>query len=632
MTSSAAQLFSTHLAAAIPLFIAIAGIVWARRPPRSAESSALILCATLASASLSVLIDGDARWALLGVALICATRLPKADDTSNDAINPLSVAGFVIASFLAVRHLGTYSSSPVFWEGASLNWFFDEIANTTLINSLLQRMSWSNAPLGDSNASLVYGFPTLVLLSISSSMTALRLMSAIYFLGSVGLIYAIAKRFVSNTAAAVVVFVFGLNELALFFGRYGCSISAMTICGLAALWCCARIVAQPSIGASLLCAITLYLTTLTYAPGRYIATLLATCTVLGLCGNESQSRAQKIRVLSWFAAFLTIPCLYQTSLGNLGTLTKVRQEHLFGMFESGEWPESVQPEWRTFIEQGRTPTVEDYVHFARVLITKETAPQLATLLSPYKIVRYQIHRYDMDPLFHPLYAPALFPFLLVGVASIARGEKRWLHYTLLTWVISVSALLLVTSRVDAYRGTALLIPITLWISAGIAQTIEELRRISFPRAAITSLVFFGIALGVHSAYLFTSDDGKPPLPEGAIIDTLPIDIVDGSIIGVAPGNFRTFGFMKLMINSRRQLGEAAPSRALLPDEYNSLRNPQTKEGAAAIEALAKEISSSRQLVLGPSNDFEPAIQLFAAQGLRTSSFTTPGMTVTIISK
>jgi hypothetical protein len=302
------------------------------------------------------------------------------------------------------------------------------------------------------------------------------------------------------------------------------------------------------------------------------------------------------------------------------------------MFHSGEWPESLKSDWQTFSEQHQEPGANDYLHFAKLLITKETAHQLATLLSPYPVGCPTLHQYDMDPLFYSLYAPALFPFLLVGLASVARSRNRWLHYTLLTWACSASILLLFTSRIDAYRGAVLMLPVTLWISVGIARTIDELRKLTFPTSVTSPFLFIALALGSYSAYRFTADDTKPSRPEVAVLETLSASVVNGAIIGVDPGDFRTFGFMKLTINARKRHGEPSPSRALLPDEYNALRAPNEPAGVAVIDALAKEISPSHQLVLGPIDDFKIALHILSDRGFRATTATTPHMTVAIIAK
>jgi hypothetical protein len=274
MTPSIAPLVFAQVTNALPFIIAIAALLWSQRSATSRRSSGAVVFACLASASASLLLSEAARWALLGLAVMCTVRLPRPERDSNTNSRFLTLLGFPIVTYLAVRHLDSYSTTPLVWEGSSLNGLLDELDGGSITAGFVRRTFWTQGALSKSNDSLIYGFPTLLLLSISSSLTALRATSVVCLLGSIGFLSQLSRRFLNKPTATAVIFVLGLNELALLFGRYGGSISAMNFCLAAALYSCALLVDRPTIPRTFLSALILYLATLTYAPARYIALLL----------------------------------------------------------------------------------------------------------------------------------------------------------------------------------------------------------------------------------------------------------------------------------------------------------------------------------------------------------------------
>ena len=124
--------------------------------------------------------------------------------------------------------------------------YLTELKTFDVWSALGARLLWMEGLFSEGDLSLLYGFPTALLLKVHSSLFSLRIFSVVYCIGAAALLFVTCRRFANLTIATIAVAAFGLNELTLIFGRYGGSVAGTIFGILVALLAFGSVVAHPS--------------------------------------------------------------------------------------------------------------------------------------------------------------------------------------------------------------------------------------------------------------------------------------------------------------------------------------------------------------------------------------------------
>jgi hypothetical protein len=526
-----------------------------------------------------------------------------------------AVIGVVSISFALLYRLDSDVLSPLVWEATVILSYVLEMQTLNLPNALGGRLLWAQGLLSEGDRSLLYGLPTLYLLSFQSSLESLRIFSAIYFLGAALCVYSLCRRFLTPTIATVALFTFGLCELGLIFGRYGSSIAATLFAVTLALYACASLVSHPSVRGALVALLSLYIATLGYAPGRVVVLILIGMTILGIATKSMTRLSSRISVTLVFCAGITAVCAAQHHFDHFRAYAYVRGEQISTMFSTGYWPAPLRDQGLSFKEEHRRPDLRDYASFGRILLSTVTLPQLSHLLSPFDQASPSNQHFSFDPLSLELYAKPLYPFLLVGLVMTSRYTSGWMSATLLVWGVLGCAPVLFTNRVDSYRLSMLLIPLSVWVAVGIAEALNEARRVAIPRP-ITCGILLGAILSV-TAYRGGSLHHAPaPLSATAlVIENLEPRFIENATIGVEGAGFRTLALVKLMLLRREQQGMAAPTSIIPAAQYQALMGRESAEAREnAFEALVQDLNDNKPVIIGPYEPMRPILEELSGRG------------------
>jgi hypothetical protein len=394
--------------------------------------------------------------------------------------------------------------------------------------------------------------------------------------------------------------VFGLNELMLFFGRYGSSIAGTIFGIIIALLSCGSLVARPSLPRTFFALLALFVATLGYAPARLVVLLLVGCTLVGVLFHRTISTRTKYLVTGTLCAGILLCAGIQRSYGRLDAFSSARQEQFFYLFISGQWPDSMQEQWLRFKTENRPPTMADYLSFSQTLISSNTSHDLTTILSPFtKAPELKRHFYS-DPLFLELYAPYLTPFLMLGFLMCSQRSSRWFQGVMVGWVLVSTIPILLTNRADSYRASMLLIPLSVWMAVGISEVIGELRKMRFPSPLLVLVLCGSLsALAISRVDQLSIPNVQPTLTD-SIIESLEPRFLHQAIIGVEPQDFRSEAQTGLKLLRRHQQQAPAPDRILPLKQYESLLSngdPQLRR--LTVEEISTALSRRSFAVLGP---------------------------------
>lgn len=642
IVSRVSALQSSEKGAVCVLIMACVGLLWGMRSPqaRSSGSPSLWLC--LLFGSLCSLTDGPIRWTYLGLSVGCAlahwvSRKGERSDlpTSQATLSIFLGAGLAATTYLLCHRLVPNLKIPLVWEGAVILSFLPEVRDLKVFDAFFSRLLWTEGLLSEGDYSLLYGFPTALLLSTHSSLLSLRIFSVIFFLATALLLGVFCRRYAHPLLGVTACVVFGLNQLGLIFGRYGSSVAATLFSLVTALGCCASSVSHPTLPRVFAAGGALYVATLGYAPARLIVLALIGLTLLGLCYNTRVSRARHIALSALLCGGVVFVFLIQHHFDRTGVYASARNEQFFKLFGSGLWPDPIIPKWRTFKLEGRPPQLSDYIDFGRELLVTTTLPQLKDLTLPFGRAPGAWREFTADPLYLELYASYLFPFLVLGALMSYSYLSRWTTATLWVWTFVALAPLLFTNRVDSYRASTALIPFSIWIAIGVTETIRELRDTRLP-GVVTGFIACAAILGTTALQLPTlSVPNVTPTTTDLLIATLEPRFISNSIVAVEAQEFRSSAQTQLLTLGRQQRGLPIPAEILSAGKYQALiskREADSDLRERVLKDMVTTLERGATVILAPRAQMDPIIQRLGSQGFKAYPSPVLGDTVVLMLK
>lgn len=598
---------------------------WLTYSPHTRQSRAPYICLGLGLLALSLVILPLNLHLYGAVAGICAlflgysgqtNALPPKTGKNSTCASVLPLVLITLIGALLFHRLDTYSSKPLVWEAVVIeNVVSSPATGSGFIHSFTSRLLWSEGLLSEGDRSLLYGFPITEILPRFPSMFAARLPAAIITIGSLVALYGLLRSHVSPTIATIAVGVFGLNELVLIFGRTGGSIAGTLFSLLVALWAYLRYVDIPSKRNATLAALCLFMATLGYAPARLVVVWLTLLLLGEIIVHKKLSLGAKFGSLIPFLATVAICVIPQFISETYWLFASARLEHLPGMFLTGYWPDHMLDQWNEVAVRLKPISLTDVTSFSKTLLESVTLPNLATVISPYAPQERGALPFFRDPLFLKIFAPGLFPFLVLGMFAASHSHYRVLNRALWTWTIGIIPFLLLTNRVDSYRASPLIIPCAIWISFGVAQAIELLNSIPFSRVVASLCVCGAIYLAAVPRLYDLSRLNTDPLPSKQVLDELNGLLSQPPVLGVEYVDFRVRAEMLLDSLARQQKGILLAKELLDSEDYLSLAKNDDAARQLVAKRLRTTISMGTPLILGPTYRFQKAASNFMKIGL-----------------
>jgi hypothetical protein len=611
------------IGALLGVVISLTGLVANLLTHRRGSPGSLTIWLSIGLSAEALLTSGYLRWLCASTGAICALayqrwRQHQPDVPPSESLpTPLifTILGIVSVSFVLLYRLGPEHIPVLVWEGTVILNYFQELPTLNLWKAFVTRLLWAQGLLSEGDRSLLYGFPTLYLLTLKSSLLSIRVFSVAYFLGATLCFATLCKRFCNPTIGRIALFTFGLNELGLVFGRYGSSIASTLFGVVIAFLACASLIARPSISRGIFAAFSLYIATLAYAPGRIVVLILLAMTVVGLLECRFRPLRLRIYVTLILCAGILLVCTAQGRFGYIGAFSYVRGEKFSTMIQSGLWPDRLVERWRAFRAENRPPNAADYLSFGTALVTEVTIPQMAQLLSPFDQAPAVTRNFSHDPLSLELYAKPLYPFMLVGILMVSRNASRWISNTLLAWMVVGCAPILLTNRVDSFRTSILIVPLAVWAAVGIAEAINEARRARVPQS-IVAIFLVATVIGVTTIRAtLLHFPGVSPSATELVITNLEPRFLRNATIGVENIDFRTLALTKIILLHREQHGMTNPATIIQDGSYANLIKPEpSEERTKALDGLTRNLTHNNPLILGPYNSVAPALEELSRRG------------------
>ena len=629
--------------ALIVLLAALMGLLWGLRNSATRKISHQSLWLSIGFGSLSLLCPCPLRWlsfglsvASVGIYRAVSSKDPREEPPASGLFLGLfTILGIGLTTFLLLYRLAPNLNLPLVWESTVILSFLPEVKDLNITNALGSRFLWTEGLLSEGDYALVYGFPTALLLSAHSSLFSLRIVSVLSFLASVLLLGLLCKRFSSKTAGVAALIALGMNLVGLIFGRYGSSIAGTLFSVTLALYCCATCVARPTVARVIAAGLAMFIATLGYAPARLVVLVLAISTLLGIITNTGASSRRRALLCGLLVLGVVSTWLFERRYERTPTYASARQEQFFGLFYTGLWPDSMQPQWEAFQRERRQPSLSDYLDFATELLTTWTIPHLLDLTSPFSDAPDYTRAFTWDPLQKELYEPFLFPFLLLGLVICSRRSSKWFHRVLLGWIAMSTIPILFTNRVDTYRTSMALIPISVYIAIGVAEALAELRRTKFPALISTALLCVALVIATKSlSESLSAPTIKPPLTD-LILENAEPRFIHKAILGVEERTFRHHAQTQLIIFRREQVGLPVPSGILSNENYQALTSETMKLNIAkeiALSELASNLNAGYPVILGPRLAVSESLDRLAARGFKVYPLSIEGHDLAVILK
>jgi hypothetical protein len=523
----------------------------------------------------------------------------------------LGAAALAIAAlFLALRLFDPALSSRVFfvWESGVL-WAFEQEMKgaTSLARSLQERLTWQPGLLSSGGDSLLYGFPTLVLLTTARASALLfRLPAALLALASLVLAWDVSRRLHGAAAGAMTAWMWLLAPAFVAYSFYGTSVTAVWVSVWLALGAVHHLLSRPSADAAFLALAALYLATLQYAPGRLVATglLLASLGALALPGAP-RGRVRSIAILLAGAAALLF---INTRRNPVSMFYGVRGENFVSIRTSAEYAAD-------YLGHRVSPTgpltPADTIELA-VALLRRNAPDYAWLVAPVNpLAPLNARKTSDDPPRVPLVLAPALPLALWGLVLSLRpwGGSPRTGWVFATAFLLATVPLLLTNRVDVGRAAVLLPFLALWGGLGAADLGTRLTR-SVPRAAVAGVGFVfcaGLLLQIHALGL------DAPLQRSPATEALLAEVraKPGPVrIGTRVAGTQT-AWLEALVRLRSH-PELRPAQ-IPSQEVERLLNGSTHSHDAV--DLAFSLSRDAALLLAPARDFSALYRDAEARGL-----------------
>ena len=636
------QAHSSENEALFVVLVACVVSIWSLRSEQSRQSSSSSIWLCLAFGALCSLNHGLLRWTFFGLSIGCALLhwslrrgVNSSPSLARTPLALLSILALGVITFLLFYRLVPNFEIPLVWEGAVILSFLQEVTNLKISDAFFVRLLWTEGLLSEGDYSLLYGFPTALLLSLHSSLLSLRIVSVICFLAAATLIGVFGKRYATASVGVASCVVFGLNELGLVFGRYGSSIAATLLSIVVALICCANAVARPTWYRIAFAGLALYVATLGYAPGRLIVLVLIVMTLYGLYSNKGISRLRLLSLSALLCFGVVAVFLIQHRFHRSEVYASARHEQFFKLFGSGLWPDRLLPKWRAFQKESRQPQLADYLDFGRELLVTTTLPQLRDLTLPFERAPNLRREFIADPLYLELYSPYLFPFLIIGFLRSRSYLSTWNTQTLTVWALASFIPILFTNRVDSYRTCMALIPFSVWIAIGFTETLNEIRKAQFPAFA-TPFVICAALTGITASRVNAlSFPNTTSTKTDLLIESLEPRFISKSIIAVEAQEFRASAQTQLLLLGRQQRGLPLPKEVISAGKYRALlsRDPSDVElRERTLKEMVNILETGAAVILAPHVAMAATIQRLESKGYKAYPAPVLGDSVVVVLK
>lgn len=529
--------------------------------------------------------------------------------------------GFAATALLLFDDLRGYAGTLLAWESpVALHGFaaaIDEGAG--FWRFLAERFLWDDGVLSAGHTSLFFGPPTYALMRwVSATPWTLRIASVLATLLSMLLLYRFTRRHFDRTTAVAATLFFGLNTPVLFYGRYGSSIAGTLLAVLLAFYATWLFLegGRHTVLKAIFCGAALYVATLQYAPAR-----LAVLFLLGLIPVALFADRRRATWGQWGAVVLVAVMaagVWEFEVANRREhfFLHARGEQVFGLFRN---PNTIPA--LIGVEHGRAPDPTTGLDRAAKLeivrmVVRKTAGELAELVAPDATPRARGAVVIFDP---PPMALYFAPLAIIAGLGWARSLSRWRSWRYSAWLpfaVAYCGVLLLTNRVDAHRGSLLVIPLAVWFGLGIRELGEQARRLRLPRVLSALLAF---ALLVAAAYADVHVRYEPKAAPGPTLEALAAEIesIDGPTWFWFARDHREVSWLGLRhFDERRRRGQTRGG--VMPQALSDgLRADKGGPRRAMIREAAR-LGRQSTLLLGPRTMFLEAAQRLQAEGLRVA--------------
>jgi hypothetical protein len=397
---------------------------------------------------------------------------------------------------LLLYRLGTFSPTVLNWEGTTIDGLLERLRQDLPLGQVILTFSlWNDGTLSAGETSLLFGLPALLLSrEFGLSIVLLRAISAFWMVGAIIIFALLFRRGFGRLAPYIAVLVFGLNEAILVYGRYGSSISGTMFSLVLAVLLSIRLMERADFARAFFFCLAIYVATLGYAAARISVLILLLVTALTIL-RQAVSYRRKFGV--YIIMLVTIGAIFslQKAHDRQDALLRARMEQIFYVTSQSHplFPSEV------FASRGATEAPFSWgerVRVAQDMVLKSTGPQLLKILNPFSSEQRSRYPFKDDPPFIKIFAPALFPWMLLGFWAVWFSGRRCIAVICMSLVALGIVPLLLTNRVDSYRSIFLTIPFSIWITVGLVEFMRIAGRLRASKALIYVWLMAGLIWGI----------------------------------------------------------------------------------------------------------------------------------------
>lgn len=515
-------------------------------------------------------------------------------------IPPILITLVPIAGLLLYR-LGSFSPTPLTWEGTTIDGLLDDVRRDQPWWQILkERLLWNDGILSAGGTSLLFGMPSLIVFrEFGPSLAALRGVSVFWILGAILMFALLFRRGFGRLAPCVAALVFGLNEVILIYGRYGSSIAGTMFALVVAVLLWIRLTQRGEPLFAFLFSLALYVATLGYGAARISAlVLLLLFFVLSPC--ISCTRRQRWSLVLIVTATMTSVYAFEQLHNRAPFLLRARTEQLFYMNSQ----QGLLFTSQVLASRGESKiplSWKERVLLANELVQKATGPQLSKIMNPFAPEQRSRFPFRDDPPFLKVFAPALFPWMLLGFWAVWRPGRRYLAITCVSLVTLGTMALLLTNRVDSYRAIFLTIPLSIWITVGVSDFIRIIAELRLSKV----LIFGGIATGMMWGILPRIYDLYAPPSSLSLQEQnlyYAVSRIPGPLTAVLNLDHKIESAVRMELFKRSTSREG--SRGLLDEHVSeNLTNERVDSNPAAFEQAVKLLHTGEVLMLAPAHHY-----------------------------
>lgn len=562
--------------------------------------------------------------AILGALLLhAATSRTSHEQTSRDSdrFNFLLLGALlaIVAAFL-IHDLGSWSGGGLTWESEVLENFLAELAapspkeslTTVGLSALLTRLRWGQGLVSSGQDSLLYGLPTLIALLVNGfSFTSLRIVSVVWTLVAGLLLYIFCARGRSGSTALWAAVLFLCNPVVLYYARYATAVSATFAAVLVALCSTHILLCSKSFrtGHVILCALGLFIATLTYAVGRLVVVFL-TCLALWFLVMQIRAAKKNLLGLLVFLGCISAVVFFQHQSGTLPNFLHARGEQVVTFVSDPGYQ-------RTFfgLNEGQN-AVSPMTRIIGETVSRR-APELLEILSP--VALFNPGREGVswigDPPRISLYLGVLLPTLLIGLATSFQRMRRLPAILLVGAALSTLVPLLGTSRVDIHRASIAVIPMVVWLASGL-ETLRDRVPSRWRSQATVVILTLLCASAIESLRLLRPDQRLSASTSGLITAVGSAAIVPS--LGYAADHTEVTALNLAL--AQKLYEKKLPLSALLHRSVvNRLLNAQSSVEVHQILVSASAPSPAGAILLLPAERFKHATPLLQQAGYTVES-------------